>query len=71
MHILCRGVSHKTANVQTREPFAVPEADLARAYQTQCDPRLNAEQSLELAFLIAEELKARRARPEAPAQAAQ
>jgi 3-deoxy-7-phosphoheptulonate synthase len=47
------------------------EADLARAYQTQCDPRLNAEQSLELAFLIAEELKARRARPEFHAQAAQ
>jgi 3-deoxy-7-phosphoheptulonate synthase len=47
------------------------EADLARAYQTQCDPRLNAEQSLELAFLIAEELKARRVRPEQPAQAAQ
>ncbi|HQU02718.1 MAG TPA: 3-deoxy-7-phosphoheptulonate synthase, partial [Acetobacteraceae bacterium] len=29
-------------------------------YETFCDPRLNAEQSLELAFLIAEELKARR-----------
>jgi 3-deoxy-7-phosphoheptulonate synthase len=37
------------------------EADLALRYQTFCDPRLNAEQSLELAFLIAEELKARRA----------
>jgi 3-deoxy-7-phosphoheptulonate synthase len=47
------------------------ETDLARAYQTQCDPRLNAEQSLELAFLIAEELKARRARPERHVQAAQ
>ena len=32
MHILCLGVSHKTANVQTREPFAVPEAELARAH---------------------------------------
>jgi 3-deoxy-7-phosphoheptulonate synthase len=48
------------------------EADLALRYQTFCDPRLNAEQSLELAFLIAEELKARRQRPDAaPAQAAQ
>ncbi len=48
------------------------EADLAGNYATFCDPRLNAEQSLELAFLIAEELKARRIRPEqAPAQAAQ
>ena len=36
------------------------EADLGDAYETFCDPRLNAEQSLELAFLVAEELKARR-----------
>jgi 3-deoxy-7-phosphoheptulonate synthase len=48
------------------------EADLAANYATFCDPRLNAEQSLELAFLIAEELKARRLRPDRqPAQAAQ
>jgi 3-deoxy-7-phosphoheptulonate synthase len=36
---------------------AISEMDLKRAYQTACDPRLNANQSLELAFLIAEELK--------------
>jgi 3-deoxy-7-phosphoheptulonate synthase len=36
------------------------EADLGTRYETFCDPRLNAEQSLELAFLVAEELKARR-----------
>jgi 3-deoxy-7-phosphoheptulonate synthase len=36
------------------------EADLGSRYETFCDPRLNAEQSLELAFLVAEELKARR-----------
>ncbi len=36
------------------------EDDLGGRYETFCDPRLNAEQSLELAFLIAEELKARR-----------
>jgi 3-deoxy-7-phosphoheptulonate synthase len=36
------------------------ENDLGERYQTFCDPRLNAEQSLELAFLIAEELKSRR-----------
>ena len=35
-------------------------ADLGDRYETFCDPRLNAEQSLELAFLVAEELKARR-----------
>ncbi|MFC4166003.1 class II 3-deoxy-7-phosphoheptulonate synthase [Teichococcus aestuarii] len=36
------------------------EADLSANYATFCDPRLNAEQALELAFLVAEELKARR-----------
>jgi 3-deoxy-7-phosphoheptulonate synthase len=34
--------------------------DLDSRYETSCDPRLNAEQSLELAFLMAEELAARR-----------
>ena len=33
------------------------EADLARQYDTGCDPRLNAGQALELAFLLAERLK--------------
>jgi 3-deoxy-7-phosphoheptulonate synthase len=36
------------------------EADLGDRYETFCDPRLNAEQSLELSFLVAEELKVRR-----------
>jgi 3-deoxy-7-phosphoheptulonate synthase len=36
------------------------EADLSERYETFCDPRLNAEQSLELAFLVAAELKSRR-----------
>lgn len=35
------------------------EADLNERYQTFCDPRLNAEQSLEMAFLVAEELTTR------------
>ena len=43
------------------------EADLGLSYETFCDPRLNAEQSLELAFLVAEALKARRAHPVAVA----
>ena len=47
------------------------EADLSANYATSCDPRLNAEQSLELAFLLAEELKARRGGTQTPAQAAQ
>jgi 3-deoxy-7-phosphoheptulonate synthase len=36
------------------------EDDLGDRYETFCDPRLNAEQSLELAFYLAEELKIRR-----------
>ncbi len=50
---------------------AVTEADLANRYETFCDPRLNAEQSLELAFLLAEELKARRLPRAAPSVAAE
>jgi 3-deoxy-7-phosphoheptulonate synthase len=36
---------------------AVSEADLSSRYHTHCDPRLNADQALELAFLVAELLK--------------
>lgn len=39
---------------------AVTDEDLSSRYHTACDPRLNASQSLELAFLVAEELRARR-----------
>ncbi|WP_158963545.1 class II 3-deoxy-7-phosphoheptulonate synthase [Chachezhania sediminis] len=39
---------------------AVTDADLSDRYHTACDPRLNASQSLELAFLVAEELTALR-----------
>ncbi len=38
----------------------ITDADLHDRYHTQCDPRLNAEQALELAFLIAEGLKKER-----------
>ncbi|MNE70835.1 Phospho-2-dehydro-3-deoxyheptonate aldolase AroG [compost metagenome] len=45
---------------------AVTEDDLSSRYHTHCDPRLNADQALELAFLVAERLKAGRlARAEA------
>ncbi|WP_415398533.1 class II 3-deoxy-7-phosphoheptulonate synthase [Sulfurimonas sp. CS5] len=37
--------------------FTVTEEDLSSRYHTHCDPRLNADQSLELAFLIADTLK--------------
>ena len=36
---------------------ALTEDDLSSRYHTHCDPRLNGEQSLELAFLIAEKLR--------------
>jgi len=39
---------------------AVSDEDLSDRYHTACDPRLNASQSLELAFLVAEELSALR-----------
>src|SRR6185312_14059743 len=39
---------------------AIDAAGLAERYHTQCDPRLNGEQALELAFLVAEELKSSR-----------
>jgi 3-deoxy-7-phosphoheptulonate synthase len=45
---------------------ALTEDDLSSRYHTHCDPRLNADQALELAFLVAERLKAgRRAQSEA------
>lgn len=40
--------------------YQITEEGLADRYHTQCDPRLNADQSLELAFLIADTLKAAR-----------
>jgi 3-deoxy-7-phosphoheptulonate synthase len=48
---------------------AVTETDLADRYHTHCDPRLNAGQALELAFMIAEELKKKRAGQAAAARA--
>jgi 3-deoxy-7-phosphoheptulonate synthase len=39
---------------------AVSDENLSDRYHTACDPRLNATQSLELAFLVAEELSQRR-----------
>ncbi|WP_371171123.1 class II 3-deoxy-7-phosphoheptulonate synthase [Aliiroseovarius sp. 2305UL8-7] len=39
---------------------AVTDEDLSARYHTACDPRLNASQSLELAFLVAQELSSLR-----------
>ncbi|KMZ63689.1 3-deoxy-7-phosphoheptulonate synthase [Zostera marina] len=42
--------------------------DLGSRYHTHCDPRLNASQSLELAFVVAERLRKRRMGSKRPAQ---
>lgn len=47
---------------------AIKEADLSERYHTHCDPRLNATQALELAFLLAEQLKEERQREQHAAQ---
>lgn len=39
--------------------YKISDDDLAKAYQTQCDPRLNADQVLEMAFLVSDYIKAR------------
>jgi len=51
---------------------AIKETDLSDRYHTHCDPRLNADQALELAFLVAELLKRERTQsaPEKPQVAA-
>jgi 3-deoxy-7-phosphoheptulonate synthase len=51
---------------------AITDADLQDRYHTHCDPRLNAEQALEMAFIVAVLLKrerAARAKPKAAAAA--
>jgi len=37
--------------------YEISDEDLAQAYKTQCDPRLNADQVLEMAFLVADHLR--------------
>ena len=50
---------------------ALSETDLRSRYMTYCDPRLNAEQAIEVAFLIAEKLKRDRLASAAAADAAE
>ncbi|MEE9375056.1 MAG: 3-deoxy-7-phosphoheptulonate synthase, partial [Rhizobiaceae bacterium] len=49
---------------------AVTDEDLGSRYHTHCDPRLNASQSLELAFLVADRLKQTKAAKPAAKEAA-
>ncbi len=48
---------------------AITDADLSSRYHTHCDPRLNANQALELAFLVAEGIRAERLKTLRPAAA--
>ena len=48
---------------------AISESDLMDRYHTHCDPRLNADQSIDLAFLLAELLKKERVTRAAPLSA--
>ncbi len=50
---------------------AITDMDLHDRYHTYCDPRLNAEQAIEVAFLVAELLKAERAGKPARVEAAE
>jgi 3-deoxy-7-phosphoheptulonate synthase len=50
---------------------AISEGDLSDRYHTHCDPRLNAEQAIEVAFLIAELLKLDRTRGAKKVEAAE
>jgi 3-deoxy-7-phosphoheptulonate synthase len=43
---------------------AIRDEDLHDRYHTHCDPRLNSDQALELAFLVAELLKKNQRVPE-------
>jgi 3-deoxy-7-phosphoheptulonate synthase len=45
---------------------AITEADLSSRYHTHCDPRLNADQAIELAFQIAEGIRAERFKTQRP-----
>ena len=57
MHVEMTG---KNVTECTGGARAITDADLNDRYHTFCDPRLNAEQSLDLAFLLADLLKSKR-----------
>ena len=43
--------------IKSSQDQKISEKDLSSRYHTHCDPRLNANQALELAFLISDEVK--------------
>ena len=50
-------MSLKVSRLSTALGAEISDIDLKERYETACDPRLNNEQSLELAFLITELLR--------------
>ncbi len=48
---------------------AISDSDLNDRYHTVCDPRLNAEQAIDLAFLLADRLRKERSAHPLPAAA--
>ena len=52
VEMTCQDVTECTGGAQK-----ISDNDLSNRYRTHCDPRLNASQALELAFLISEEIK--------------
>ena len=62
-------ISKALAQDQARSGVGeILEADLSNRYETACDPRLNRNQSLELAFMVAERLTDGRIRRVNPVQ---
>ena len=49
----------------------VGELDLSSRYHTHCDPRLNAEQALEMSFYVASRLRQRREKQQQQGQGSQ
>ena len=54
---LCALTGKKTIVLSMPIKQIKSQNDLSNRYRTHCDPRLNADQALELAFLISEEIK--------------
>ncbi len=48
---------------------SIEETDLSSRYHTHCDPRLNAEQALEMSFYVASRLRKRKVQASRNAQA--
>src|SRR5260370_20369696 len=65
-----REMTGKSVTECTGGARAISEADLRDRYHTYCDPRLNADQAIEIAFLLADLLKAERQNSPRPAETA-